>query len=135
MYFWQHTSLKKTNSINIELDLSSLCGYVAKYIAICIVLHRNQTSLSSLFECSVKIVDIVKYNISNQMENKKYHTKSSRKIVEMDKFDTGTSIKSGMVKLVLRRAWVTQRGNQNPYIEEQTTQWPKEIGHKDKQHK
>jgi len=46
----------------------------------------------------------------------------------MDKIDTGTSIKSGMVKLVLRRTWVTQRGNQNPYIEEQTTQWPKEKG-------
>jgi predicted transglutaminase-like protease len=26
-----------------------------------------------------------------------------------------------------------QRGNQNPYIKEQTTQWPKEKVHKDKQ--
>jgi len=25
------------------------------------------------------------------------------------------------------------KGNQNPYIEEQTTQWPKEKGPKDKQ--
>jgi hypothetical protein len=25
-----------------------------------------------------------------------------------------------------RRVWRYQRGNQNPYIEEQTTQWPKE---------
>jgi hypothetical protein len=27
----------------------------------------------------------------------------------------------------------TKRGNQNPYIEEQTTQWPKEKVQKDKQ--
>jgi hypothetical protein len=33
-----------------------------------------------------------------------------------------------------RRAWRYQRGNQNPYIEEeQTTQWPKEKLQKDKQ--
>jgi hypothetical protein len=33
-----------------------------------------------------------------------------------------------------RRAWRYQRGNQNPYIEEeQTTQWPKEKVQKDKQ--
>ena len=33
-----------------------------------------------------------------------------------------------------RRAWRYQWGNQNPYIEEeQTTQWPKEKGQKDKQ--
>ena len=32
-----------------------------------------------------------------------------------------------------RRVWRYQRGNQNPYIEEeQKTQWPKEIGQKDK---
>ena len=36
--------------------------------------------------------------------------------------------------LRLRRAWRYQRGNQNPYIEEeQTTQWPKEKIQKDKQ--
>ena len=35
---------------------------------------------------------------------------------------------------VTRRAWIYQRGNQNPYIEEeQTTQWPKEKVQKDKQ--
>jgi hypothetical protein len=35
---------------------------------------------------------------------------------------------------VLRRVWRYQRGNQNPYIEEeQTTQWPKEKVQKDKQ--
>ena len=35
---------------------------------------------------------------------------------------------------VWRRAWRHQRGNQNPYIEEeQTTQWPKEKVQKDKQ--
>ena len=34
----------------------------------------------------------------------------------------------------VRRAWWYQRGNQNPYIEEeQTTQWPKEKVQKDKQ--
>ena len=34
----------------------------------------------------------------------------------------------------IRRAWKYQRGNQNPYInEEQTTQWPKEKVQKDKQ--
>jgi hypothetical protein len=33
-----------------------------------------------------------------------------------------------------RRVWRYHRGNQNPYIEEeQTTQWPKEKVHKDKQ--
>ena len=33
----------------------------------------------------------------------------------------------------LRRVWRYQRGNQNPYIEEeQTTQWPKEKVQKDK---
>ena len=34
----------------------------------------------------------------------------------------------------VRRVWRYQRGNQNPYIEEeQTTQWPKEKVQKDKQ--
>ena len=31
-----------------------------------------------------------------------------------------------------RRVRKYQRGNQNPYIEEQTTQWPKEKVQKDK---
>ena len=36
--------------------------------------------------------------------------------------------------IYLRRVWRFQRGNQNPYIEEeQTTQWPKEKVQKDKQ--
>jgi hypothetical protein len=36
--------------------------------------------------------------------------------------------------LVIRRVRIYQRGNQNPYIEEeQTTQWPKENVQKDKQ--
>jgi len=36
--------------------------------------------------------------------------------------------------LLLRKVWRYQRGNQNPYIEEeQTTQWPKEKVQKDKQ--
>ena len=35
---------------------------------------------------------------------------------------------------VFRRAWRYQKGNQNPYIEEeQTTQWPQEKVQKDKQ--
>ena len=34
---------------------------------------------------------------------------------------------------IQRRAWRYPRGNQNPYIEEQTTQWTKEQGQKDKQ--
>jgi hypothetical protein len=33
----------------------------------------------------------------------------------------------------LRRVWIYQRGNQNQYIEEQTTQCPKEKGQRDKQ--
>ena len=38
------------------------------------------------------------------------------------------------MKLVVRRVWRYQRGNQNPYNEEeQTTQWPKEKAQKDKQ--
>ena len=32
-----------------------------------------------------------------------------------------------------RKVWRYQRGNHNPYIEEQTTQWPKEKVQKDKQ--
>jgi hypothetical protein len=36
-------------------------------------------------------------------------------------------------KQFARRVWRYQRGNQNPYIEEQTTQWPKEKVQKDKQ--
>ena len=40
--------------------------------------------------------------------------------------------KKGIFK-ILRRVWRYQRGNQNPYIEEQTTQWPKEKVRKDKQ--
>jgi hypothetical protein len=36
--------------------------------------------------------------------------------------------------VIVRRVWRYQRGNQNPYIEEeQTTQWPKEKVQKDKQ--
>ena len=35
---------------------------------------------------------------------------------------------------MIRRVWRYQRGNHNPYIEEeQTTQWPKEKAQKDKQ--
>ena len=35
---------------------------------------------------------------------------------------------------IVKRVWRYQRGNQNPYIEEeQTTQWPKEKVQKDKQ--
>ena len=37
------------------------------------------------------------------------------------------------VKQVIRRFWRCKRGKQNPYIEEQTTQWPKEKVQKDKQ--
>ena len=38
------------------------------------------------------------------------------------------------IKEYVRRVWGYQRGNQNPYIEEeQTTQWPKEKVQKDKQ--
>jgi hypothetical protein len=38
------------------------------------------------------------------------------------------------IVLCLRRVWRYQRGNQNPYIEEeQTTQWPKEKVQRDKQ--
>ena len=37
-------------------------------------------------------------------------------------------------EITLRRVWRYQRGNQNPYIEEeQTTQWPNEKVQKDKQ--
>ena len=41
--------------------------------------------------------------------------------------------KKGMFDLI-RRVWRYQRGNQNPYMEEeQTTQWPKEKVQKDRQ--
>jgi hypothetical protein len=35
--------------------------------------------------------------------------------------------------LSIRRVCRYQRGNHNPYIEEETKQWPKENGQKDKQ--
>ena len=35
--------------------------------------------------------------------------------------------------LLIKKSLKIQRGNQNPYIEEQTTQWPKEKVQKDKQ--
>ena len=38
-----------------------------------------------------------------------------------------------LIKYDSRRVWRYQRGYQKPYIEEQTTQWPKEKGQKDKQ--
>jgi len=44
------------------------------------------------------------------------------------------SIISNNKNVNIRRVWRYQRGNQNPYIEEeQTTQWLKEKGQKDKQ--
>ena len=39
----------------------------------------------------------------------------------------------GMNIKCIWRVWRYQRGNQNPYIEEQTTQRPKEKEQKDKQ--
>ena len=38
-----------------------------------------------------------------------------------------------LLKCNVRRVWRYQRGNQNPKIEGQTTQWPKETGQNDKQ--
>jgi hypothetical protein len=40
-------------------------------------------------------------------------------------------VNSSMTLLI--RAWIYQRGNQNPYIKEQTTQWRKEKVQKEKQ--
>jgi hypothetical protein len=41
---------------------------------------------------------------------------------------------SGVTIAFIKRVWRYQRGNQNPYIEEeQPTQWPKEKVQKDKQ--
>ena len=37
------------------------------------------------------------------------------------------------MKMDPKRAWKYKNDNQNPYIEEQTTQWPKEKVQKDKQ--
>jgi uncharacterized protein YxeA len=39
-----------------------------------------------------------------------------------------------LLRISVRGVRRYQRGNQNPYIEEQTTQWPKEKVQKDKQH-
>jgi hypothetical protein len=48
-------------------------------------------------------------------------------------FSIGTSF-NNRYKQIVRRVWRYQRGNQNPYIEEEhTTQWPKETVQKDKQ--
>jgi hypothetical protein len=42
--------------------------------------------------------------------------------------------KGNELLLILKRVWRNQRGNQNPYIEEeQTTQWSIEKAQKDKQ--
>ena len=38
----------------------------------------------------------------------------------------------GLIYIYVRRVWRYQRGNQNPYIEEQTTQWSNEKVQKDK---
>jgi len=38
-----------------------------------------------------------------------------------------------LLVFIVRRVWRYQRGNQNPYIEEQTIQWSREKGQKDKQ--
>jgi len=46
---------------------------------------------------------------------------------------TGLSIFWLPLRYSLRRVWRYQRGNQNPYIEEQKKQWPKEKVQKDKQ--
>jgi len=48
-------------------------------------------------------------------------------------YTTYLSTKANEKDQTLRRVWRYQRGNQNPYIEEQTTQWPKEKVQKDKQ--
>jgi hypothetical protein len=46
----------------------------------------------------------------------------------------GVNIFWAQSNISLRRVWRYQRGNQNPYIEEeQRTQWPKEKVQKDKQ--
>ena len=37
-----------------------------------------------------------------------------------------------LLYFIVRRIWRCQRGNPNPYIEEQTTQWPKEKGQRTK---
>jgi hypothetical protein len=52
-------------------------------------------------------------------------SRKSRLPLPQNKFSSAVS---------LRRVWRYQRGNQNPYIEEeQTTQWPKEKVQRDKQ--
>jgi hypothetical protein len=51
---------------------------------------------------------------------------------KFNKTTPGGKIK--VTEIYIRRVWKYQRGNQNPYIEEeQTTQWPKEKVQKDKQ--
>jgi hypothetical protein len=58
-------------------------------------------------------------------------------IVRCRKNNSQTLLKdanTSFVQILLRRVWRYQRGNQNPYIEEeQTTQWPKDKVLKDKQ--
>ena len=62
-----------------------------------------------------------------QGSDQKWHMCMMALIVEAKQFKSDTSKH-------LRRVWKYQRGNQNPYIEEeQTTQWPKEKVQKDKQ--
>jgi hypothetical protein len=56
------------------------------------------------------------YNMMNEFENEK-----KKQVTKMKQ------------KVSFRSVWRYQRGNQNLYIEEQTTQWPKEKVQKDKQ--
>jgi hypothetical protein len=44
-------------------------------------------------------------------------------------------VRNALLPSIAKRVWRYQRGNQNPYIEEeQITQWSKEKGQKNKQH-
>ena len=63
-----------------------------------------------------------------------HHVKIVGSIAMLDKKSFIRIISYERLLHFLWRVWRYQMGNQNPYIEEeQTTQWPKEKGQKDKQ--
>ena len=72
------------------------------------------------------------WNNTNSDTNRKYQKAPGRESILCLKYNT---CREGIIpKASYGRVWRYQKGNQNPYIEEeQTTQWPKEKVQKDKQ--
>jgi hypothetical protein len=71
--------------------------------------------MKTQLKCIILLIRL-RYNYRIQIEDSRYDVRNKQKNVNR------------------RRVWRYQKGNQNPYIEEeQTTQWPKETVQRDKQ--